>query len=69
MGAISMVKEHNTNGGRLMSNIIINIIKSQILIYWFLHFNSRVLFSMNLVNILLRKSRYLQLCVQPAHPQ
>lgn len=34
MGAISMVKEHNTNGGRLM--------ESQILIYWFLQFNNKI---------------------------
>lgn len=55
MGAISMVKENNTSGRRLMSNI--NIMNSQILVYWFLHFNSRInpflftLFNVNVQNI------------------
>jgi len=53
MGAISLVKEYDTNGGRLMSNIAINVIQSPILINPLCLFD---LFIINRQNIPLRKS-------------
>ena len=59
MGAISMVKEHNTNGGRLM--------ESQILIYWFLQFNNKIKPFFFSKSINLQKKKNIPCCVQPAH--
>lgn len=72
MGAISMVKEHNTNGGRPMSNIIIIIIiMGQILVYWFLitglsPFSLFYLFDINIQHIP-KKDTLVSSCVCSRH--